>query len=212
MNATTMAVVSALAVMGLAGCTGSFDIDQTEPFRVQLDGAPQTVVVREGAEPREVTVETCPDDQDPCDVEDVEVQVRVEKTSAKPCSILIVIKDESGAVIDQHTIDVGGSNAGMTTTGNATNEPGNTTTTVTTTEQTSGDVVIQNLVVNVRGSKNIVVLTQAEQGDAKVNIQVIKAGGNAVVDADQDSGATRTDTMTTTAEPTNTTTNTTTGP
>ena len=53
MNATTIAVVSAFGLMALAGCTGSFDIDQTEPFRVQLDGAPQTVVVREGAAPRE---------------------------------------------------------------------------------------------------------------------------------------------------------------
>lgn len=208
MNATmNVGVASVLALMALAGCTGSFDIDQTEPFRVQLDGAPQTVVVREGAEPREVNVQTCPEDTDPCDVEDVEVQVKVEKTSTEACAIRVIIKTTSGEVLDERTIDVGGS---ATTTSTASNGTGNGTgnTTVTETETTtasSSNVVIQNLVVNVKGNKNIIVVTQALQGEANVGIQAIKASGNADVDADQDVGSTSSETMTATNSTTNST-------
>lgn len=193
MNATmNFGVASVLALMALAGCTGSFDIDQTEPFRVQLDGAPQTVVVREGAEPREVNVQTCPEDTDPCDVGDVDVQVKVEKTSTEACSIRVIIKTVSGEVLDERTIDVGGS---ATTTSTAQgNGTGNSTTTVTETETetttaSSSTVVIQNLVVNVKGNRNIIVVTQALSGEANVGIQAIKASGNADVDADQDVGS-----------------------
>lgn len=217
MNATTMAVVSALALLGLAGCTGSFDIDQTEPFRVQLDGAPQTVVVREGAEPREVNVQTCPETEDPCDVGEVDVQVKVTKTSTEACSVKVTVKTTSGEILDERVIDVGGdagSNDTMTT-GNGT---GNGTTTVTetttTTQASSGDVTIQNLVVNVKGNKNIIVVTQALSGAASIDIQAIQASGNADVDADQDGGATvsPSQTMTATSSPTNSTSGNTTTP
>jgi hypothetical protein len=218
MNATTMAVVSALALMGLAGCTGSFDVDQTEPFRVQLDGAPQTVVVREGAEPREVNVETCPEAEDPCDVGEVDVQVKVTKTSMEACSVKVTVKTTSGEVLDEQVIDVGGdsgSNGTMTTDDNAT---GNGTTTVTetttTTQAASGDVIIQNLVIDVRGNRNIVVVTEALSGAASVDIQAIQASGNADVDADQDGGATvsPSETMTATSSPTDSTSGNTTPP
>ena len=214
MNATmNVGVASVLALMALAGCTGSFDIDQTEPFRVQLDGAPQTVVVREGAEPREVNVQTCPEETDPCDVEDVDVQVKVEKTSTEACSIRVIIKTTSGEILDERTIDVGGSATTTSTAGNGTgNQTGNGTTTVTETETetttaSSSNVVIQNLVVNVKGNKNIIVVTQAIQGEANVNVQAIKASGNADVDADQDAGSsgTASATMTATTSPTNST-------
>lgn len=215
-------MASVLALMALAGCTGSFDIDQTEPFRVQLDGAPQTVVVREGAEPREVNVETCPEERDPCDVEEVDVQVKVQKTSTEACSIKVVIKTVSGEILDEKVIDVGGDDgdgsvsATATSDGNMTSD-GNETASATATatggsDDGSGDTIIQNLVVNVKGNKNIIVVTQALQGEANVDIQAIKASGNADVDADQDATVSSTATMTATASPTNSTTNTTTGP
>lgn len=201
MNATTMAVVSVLALMGLAGCTGSFDIDQTEPFRVQLDGAPQTVVVREGAQPREVNVETCPETDDPCDVEEVDVKVEIEKTSTEVCSIRVIIKTPSGEVLDERTIDVGGDDNDDDGDDNGTDD-GNTTGNATMTDDASGDgggdVVVQNLIVNIKGNKNIIVVTQALQGEANVNIQAIKASGNADVDANQDANATVTTSPTTT--------------
>lgn len=210
MQATTMAAASVLCLMALAGCTGSFDIDQTEPFRVQLDGAPQTVVVREGAEPREVNVETCPGD--PCDVEDVDVQVKVTKTSTQACSIKVIIKTVSGEVLDERVIDVGGDAGGDAggDTGSDDNTTGNGTTTVTeTTTASGGDTTIQNLVVNVKGNKNIIVVTQALTGSAEVNIQAIKASGNADVDADQDvegSSGSASATMTASSSASNTTT------
>lgn len=211
MNATTMAVVSVLALMGLAGCTGSFDIDQTEPFRVQLDGAPQTVVVREGAEPREVNVQTC--DADPCDVEEVDVQVKVTKTSTEACSIKVIVKTVSGEVLGERIIDVGSADGSVTPapTGNETgNGTGNATSTAP--PASSSDVIIQNLIVNVKGNKNVIVVTQAIQGEANVDIQAIKASGNADVDADQDSTSTGSATMTATTSPTNSTTTNTTPP
>ena len=64
------------------------------------------------------------------------------------------------------------------------------------------DTVIQNLVVNVKGNKNIIVVTQALQGEAEVNVQAIKASGNADVDASQDDS----DDATMTNSTTNTTT------
>ena len=211
MNATTMAVVSVLALMGLAGCTGSFDIDQTEPFRVQLDGAPQTVVVREGAEPREVNVQTCPDTADPCDVDEVEVKVDVTRTSTEACSIKVIIKTVSGEVLGERIIDVGGDDGSAgTATGNATgNGTGNATATGSV-GGSGGDTTVQNIFVNVKGNKNIIVVTQAIQGEANVNVQAIKASGNADVDADQDAGSTGTATMTATSSPTNSTGNSTT--
>jgi hypothetical protein len=217
MQATTMAAASVLCLMALAGCTGSFDIDQTEPFRVQLDGAPQTVVVREGAEPREVNVETCP--SDPCDVEDVDVQLKVTKTSMEACSIKVTIKTLSGEILDEKVIDVGstGGDTGATS-GNGT---GNGTTTVTetttTTQASGGDVTIQNLVVNVKGNKNIIVVTQAIAGAASIDIQAIQATGNADVDADQGgsgstASASASATMTASSSPTNSTSGNTTTP
>lgn len=212
MNATTTAgVASVLCLMALAGCTGSFDIDQTEPFRVQLDGAPQTVVVREGAEPREVNVQTCPDDADPCDVEEVDVEVKVERTSTEACSIKVIVKTVSGEILGEEVIDVGGDDddgsASATATGNASgNGTGNATATGPG-DSDDGSIVIQNLIVNVKGNKNIIVVTQALQGEASVDIQAIKASGNADVDADQDTtvSSTTTATMTATSSPTNST-------
>ncbi|MEA3136181.1 MAG: hypothetical protein QOC71_462 [Thermoplasmata archaeon] len=204
MNAPTMAGASVLAfaLMALAGCTGSFNVDQTEPFRVQLDGAPQTVVVREGAEPREVNVETCPDTTDPCDVEEVNVQVDVHKTSAKACSIKVIIKTVSGDVLDEKVIDVGddddgSASASATATGGNETDSGSASASATATGG-SGDTTVQNLIVNVKGNKNIIVVTQALQGEANVNIQAIKASGHSTVDADQDTTSSASATMSST--------------
>jgi hypothetical protein len=214
MHATTMAAASVLCLMALAGCTGSFDIDQTEPFRVQLEGAPQTVVVREGAEPREVNVETCP--SDPCDVEEVDVQLKVTKTSMEACSIKVTIKTLSGEILDEKVIDVGGSGGDPgTTSGNDTGN-GTTTVTETTTQAASGgDTIVQNMIVNVKGNKNIIVVTQAVTGAASIDIQAIQASGNADVDADQGSDggtASASATMTASSSPTNSTSGNTTTP
>ena len=53
------------------------------------------------------------------------------------------------------------------------------------TGDSGGDTTVQNIFVNVKGNKNIIVVTQALQGEANVNVQAIKASGNADVDAEQ---------------------------
>jgi hypothetical protein len=212
MSATRpLAVALAVLAVALAGCTGGFTVNQTEPIRVQIEGAPQTVVVREGGEAQEVNVETCPEDRDPCDVENVDVQLRVHKVSTEACSVKVTIRTVSGEVLDEVIIDVDGVDAddGATTgDGNATGNGTMTATATQTGDAASGDTVVQNIIVNVKGNKNIVVVSQALEGSAEVNVQAIKASGNADVDADQDGSddATSSDTMTATNSTTTTTT------
>lgn len=206
----------------LAGCTGTgnFDVQQTEPFRVQLEGEPQTVVVSEDdTDGKEVLVETC---DDPCDEGDapqqVQVKVQVTPRQAEACIVKITIKDrDTGEVLDEREVDTGGSGGASTETDTVTQTQTETQTVTETQTQASGDggVTIENIVVDVRGGHNIVVVTQAIQGTADVDISAVKASGNADVDVDQgDSGSTATmtgsATMTTTAS-TNTTTGNTTG-
>lgn len=211
MNATpTLGVAATVLALALAGCTGSFNVDQTEPFRVQLDGAPQTVVVREGGEPRQVDIQTCPETSDPCDVEEVDVKVRVQQTSSESCQIRVVVRLPSGEVLGERVITVGGDGSGSTATATGTmtgNGTGNQTTAPTGDASGDSGVVIENLVVNVRGNKNIVVVTQAISGSADVDVQAIKASGNANVDSgDGDSTATASSSVTMTNSTTTTTT------
>lgn len=194
MTATTpLAVAAALLALTLAGCTGSFNVDQTEPIRVQLEGQPQTVTVRDtDAEAKRVEVAT--DCETTCDHEEVEVQLEVHKVASGPCKILVTIQGDDGTTIVSRVIDVdvnvdNDGDDGTTTTGNGTTA-GNTTTTATTATGSAGGTgtTVQNIVVNVKGNKNIIVLTQAQEGSADVNVQAIKATGNADVDSDVDQG------------------------
>lgn len=185
-----IAVAAAVLALALAGCTGGFQVDQTEPFRIQLEGAPETVTVRDSdAEPQKVVVETCRDDADPCDVEEVEVQFEVTQVSSGPCKVLVTIQDEDGQTIATKVIEVNvnidsGDDADD---GNGTAGNGTTTVTETRTETVgSGQTVSQTMIVNVKGNKNIVVLTQAQEGSADVTVNAVKASGNAGVTIDED--------------------------
>ena len=150
----------------LAGCTGQFNVKQTDPIRIQLEGAPQTVTVANtDSEPKKVVVEN------PQKVEQIRVEVTVTRTSTTSCSILVTVQDaDSGATITTATVQCT-SPAPTTTTTTA--PPSTTTspppTTTTTTAPPSGNTVIQNIYVNAHG-KNIIVITQAQQGSANVNI------------------------------------------
>lgn len=207
MTATTpIAAASAILLMALAGCTGGFQVDQTEPFRIQLEGAPETVTVRDSdAEPQKVVVETCAGDEaGDCDVEEIEVQFEVTQVSSGPCKLLVTIQDDDGNTIATKVIEVNVSidNDDDDTSGNGTSGNGTTTVTETRTETVgSGQTVTQNIVVNVKGSKNIVVLTQAQQGSADVTVNAVKASGNADVDVDGDDETSSASTTTTAASP-----------
>src|SRR5687767_3033077 len=99
-----------ICALVMAGCTGTgnFDVQQTEPFRVSLEGEPQTVVVSEDdSEAKEVVIDTCDDpcadNNDDCaDACEVNVKVQVKPTSTDACRIMVIIKDrDSGEVLDQ---------------------------------------------------------------------------------------------------------------
>lgn len=203
-----------ICALVMAGCTGTgnFDVQQTEPFRVQLEGAPQTVVVSDGdSEAKEVVIDTCSDPcaddgddcTDPCDGGDcadpcasggsVSVKVLVQPKTVSACLVKIVIKDKvTGEVLEEREVSAGsGSSSSGSSTGNAS---GNTTVTQTqtqtVTESSSGSTVVQNFFVNVKGNHNIVVLTQAIEGSANVQVSAAHATGNGEAGAGNGSGTT----------------------
>jgi len=177
-----------VAVLAIAGCTGNFSVKQTEPFRVQIDGAPQTVVVAANdSQPERVEVVTN-------GAENVQVKVQAQQVSSGPCKLHVKLQDkDTGEVLEERDIDItvtfasGSSSSTMTTTGNGT---GNSTVTqtqtqtvtqTTTAQSGQGQVVVQNFFVTVKGHHNVVVLTQALQGSAQVNVQATSAQGNGSV-------------------------------
>jgi hypothetical protein len=167
MNASILVGLSAL-LMALAGCTGEFEVDQTEPIQVQIDdGDGETVTVRENEDAKAVSFDTQ-------DVERVEVVVEVTPVSDGPCTIVVIVEDADGNEIANERIDVPGSgdtDDNMTDDGNETDDTDDGM-------EGDGDVVVQNIDVDVRGSKNIVVLTQAESGEADVNVMANSSSGN----------------------------------
>lgn len=229
MTATTpIAVATAFLALALAGCTGSFEVDQTEPFRIQLEGEPETVTVRDtDTEAQRVTIETCgeTDTQSAC-ADEVEVQLKVQQVASGACKILVEIQDEDGNVLETRVIDVtqgsgstGSATATTTSSGNTTgNATGNSTTTAsgsTGGSVVNNQVVIQNIVVNVKGNKNIVVVTQAQEGSADVDIKAVKASGHSTGiagDDEDDASSTTSASLTTTAGNATTSSSATTGP
>ncbi len=191
-----MALASVLAVTALAGCTGTFDVNQTEPIRVQVEGAPQTVVVRESdAGPQKVVVQTCKD-KDPCDTDQIELKLTIHQVGSGACKVHVTVEDDDHNKLEERDVDVTeGGNATETTTtttttstssGNGTtNGTANTTATTTTSGggTTSSQVIVQTFVINVKGKDNVVVLTQALQGSAQVQVDASEAtaNGNGVI-------------------------------
>ena len=177
-----IAVGLAVLAVALAGCTGGFTVNQTEPIRVQIEGQPQTVVVRDSdPEPQKVTLKAC---DSGC--EDVEVKVQVKKLTDGPCRLHVIIQDEDGNTLEERDVDVdqeaGSTSASATPspTGNGTTT-GNGTMTATSTGGSTGTTIVQNIVVNIKGKQNVVVLTEAIQGSAEVQVNTANASGHASV-------------------------------
>ncbi len=202
MHRSMIAGALAVAALALAGCsgTGNFDVQQTEPFRVQLEGSPQTVQVSESdSSAKEVVIVTCQepcDDascSDPCDGA-VNVKVHVTPAAASACVIKVTIKDKvTGEVLETREVDASGSGSGSsstTATGNGTNGTTTVTQTETQTQTVSSATVVQDIVVNVKGNHNIVVLTQAIEGSASVQVSAAHATGNGEADAGTTSSVT----------------------
>jgi hypothetical protein len=176
-----IAVGLAVLAVALAGCTGGFTVNQTEPIRVQIEGQPQTVVVHDtDKDPQKVVLKAC---DSGCD--DVQVNVQVKKLADGPCRLHVIIQDEDGNTLEERDVDVDqeGSSSGsgsMTTTATG-NETGNGTSSTPTTSASSGGTgttIVQNFVVNIKGKQNVVVLTQAIQGSAEVQVNTANANGH----------------------------------
>jgi len=155
-------------MMALAGCSGGFEVHQTEPFRVQIDGEPQTMTVREGEEAQRVDIDVAD-----CDCEEVMVDVEVRAVGDGPCTVHVVIEDADGNELASKDITIEGTNVSMddddNMTGNETEPPADDT--------SSGDTIIEQIVVNVKGKDNIVVVNEATSGDAEVNISANTSTG-----------------------------------
>lgn len=176
-----IAVGLAVLAVALAGCTGGFTVNQTEPIRVQIEGQPQTVVVHDSDDaPQKVVLKAC---DSGC--EDVEVHVQVKKLADGPCRLHVIIQDEDGNTLEERDVDVDQEAGGTSGSVSATSSPSNTTASATATSGSasggSGTTVVQNIVVNIKGKQNVVVLTQAIAGSAEVQVNTANASGHASV-------------------------------
>lgn len=183
-------VCLALLALALAGCSGQVDMQQTEPLRIQLEEREEVAVSQADPEPQKLILETCPGSgtADACGVETVEVEVVVQQPEG-PTRILIRIETESGEPLVEREIVAGGNTTNQT--GNTTSETTSTTappstsdTNTTSQTTTSPDTVIQNIVVDVKGKDNLVVLTQALEGEAQVVVSASDVTGSAVTPSD----------------------------
>lgn len=156
--------VSLAILMSLAGCTGNFDIKQTEPLRIQIDGAPQeTQVAADGraSERSEFKIES------PDSVEVVKVVVEVK-----------VVDAAGPAGSTSSAANTSGPNATQPTDGD--DERAVVLVIVEDRDkkekiaerrvESQGDATQVSLDVDVKGRDNVVIITQAVEGMADVNV------------------------------------------
>lgn len=154
----------------LAGCTGQFDIEQTEPFRVQIeDGEARTVQVSaDDDEPERIIVEN--DNE----VERIDVRVvGTPQTEGRTVILVTIVNEDTDEVFAEQEIVLRDDTTGDNETDNGTDDGDGTIT-----------QVIQN--IDIRGSNNFVVLTQGVEGDAEVDITTTEARGNSQVNVSDD--------------------------
>jgi hypothetical protein len=154
--------ISAALTMVLAGCTGSFNVKQTEPIRVQIDGTSQTAKVDQSdAQPQKFVVENT------AKVESIEVKVDVKQVSETPVTVMVTVVDQAtNETLATKEVAVGGSSSSSAS--SMTGSPS--------ASSSQGQTVTQNIVVNVKGKDNVVVITEAQQGTAEVNVAAREAG------------------------------------
>lgn len=182
---TRFAVIAVLSVLAvtLAGCSGEFNIRQTEPIRIQLDDTSSShhVQVSSESKPQKWVVENTPH------ADAIAVNVTVTQVAQNTASVLVTIQDNDGATLATRQIQVGTD----TTPSNTTNT---TSPSTSSSAPASPQTIVQNIVVNVKGKDNVVVITEAQQGTADVNVAA----------RDASAGDTTPTTAPTTAAPTTT--------
>ncbi len=171
-----LGVILAALTMALAGCTGDFQINQTEPIRVQVDDdEPETVQVAEDdKEPSRLVVENT----EQTETVDVEVKVTPAGEDAVTVLIKIVDEDDEENVLAEEEIRVpgaGGADDEADDNGTGGDQTGENETSEGTGEE--GQTIIQD--VDVKGKDNFVVVTQAIEGEADVAIRTVSGEGQA---------------------------------
>src|SRR5262245_13564242 len=115
----------AVLAMAVAGCTAQLTAQQTAPFTIAIQGAPQVVTVSASDQaPQKVEV------TNPGNTDTLNVKVQVNQVSG-PCKVHVIVQvKETGEQLASQDIEVGGS-AGSS---GSTSGSGNGTTTVTQTQ------------------------------------------------------------------------------
>jgi len=173
MRAIQTVSVLVLLATGLAGCTGNFSIKQTEPFRVQIDGAPQQGhVSSEGSAASQKS------------------EFKIENT--KDVEVVKVTVECKNAQSSGGSASASASSSGNTSgneTGNGSGSAAAVILVIVEDRDThekleeqqvqvaSGDATQVELNVNVKGKDNVVVITQAVQGSADVAVSAATGEG-----------------------------------
>jgi len=136
----------AVALVAIAGCTGSFNVKQTEPIRVQLEGsgasaAPQTVSVASGGE-QDVDVDTA-------GAQHVTFDLDVKPATTPTTVVVKVVDKDTDDVLAQKQV------------------PAPTT--------TQGPQS-QTIDVDIHGSHNVVFILAAQGGDVVVDVSAHGTG------------------------------------
>lgn len=167
----SLAVVAAAA---LAGCTGRFDVDQTEPFRIAIeglavDGDSRTATVSAGTSGGTVTGGA-----------QAKKEFRIENTNTQVQQVTVVVQVTPAASSPPPPPPP----SNNTTEPNAT-PPTNTTVVtkilIVVEDRDTGEKLAERIIegaeaqtadidVNIQGHHNVVVITQALEGNATVNV------------------------------------------
>jgi hypothetical protein len=192
MHSHILGVAIAAFVM-LAGCTGQFDVVQTEPIQVEVDGEAESVRVSESdAEPARAGIDTQ-------GLETIEIEIEVAGVSSGPVTVIVEIQGPDNETLATETMTVGnatfppdnGTDDGTTpadttnTTGADENDSANETlpqdNATSEPAPTEGDqTTIQTIVIDVRGKDNVVVVTQAVSGEAQVTLAAHDASASSM--------------------------------
>jgi len=208
MQAKVLMGATLLLAAALAGCTAQLDAEQTEPFRVRVehvDGDGSGGTGATGASRVTVNVDGSSDDRR----EQRVIVDKDENVQNVRVVVTVTAEGGTGGTVmpppmPPPTTD-GNTTGGNETDGNATSDDGNTTGddgngTATTTsvlvvriivQAEDGEVLQQqdvtttggtgnaDLTVNVAGKNNVVIITQAVQGAAQVDVDVTEAQAEA---------------------------------
>lgn len=221
MKATPIVGALLALLLAMAGCTGSFDIDQTEPIRIQVDG--------DGEDARLSADDDGSNDGGVDSVQSTRKQeFRIATTDdVDAVKVVVIVKNVAvagdGADDDGQGDDGGDDNDTSNDTSDNATSTSKAVVLVIIEDRTTGESLAEETVeagdedgnaelnVNVKGKDNVVIVTQAVEGVADVNVAA-QSGESTMDSSDETVTATTTTSTaatTSSSEPAPTTTTTT---